>query len=183
VRVFLACSVDRATADRLHANLESMRRTYSGPGYRWVPPAIYHVTLRFFGELNATEVDRAAALVDPVVVATQPFNGRARSAQPLPNKRKPSVIVLPVESSQRLESLAADCAHVLNDAFGPPDKPFKAHLTVIRCGRGARFIAAADPVDFELSFTRVALFESTSKSGAPIYTPLREFKLGAISSV
>lgn len=159
-----------------------MRRTYSAAEYRWVPPANYHVTLRFFGELNATEVDRAAALVEPVVVATQPFDGRARSAQPLPNKRKPSVIVLPIESSQRLESLAAECAHVLNGAFGPPDKPFKAHLTVIRCGRGARFIAA-DPVDFELSFTRVALFESTAGNGAPKYTPLREFKLGAISSV
>ena len=154
-----------------------MRRTYRGPGYRWVLPANYHVTLRFFGELNAAEVDSAAALVEPIAVATQPFEGRARSAQPLPNKRKPSVIVLPVESSQRLESLATECAHVLNGAFGPPDRPFKAHITVIRCGRGARFIAADDPIDFELSFTRVALFESTSGSGAPTYTPLNEFRL------
>ncbi len=160
-----------------------MRRTFRGPGYRWVPPANYHVTLRFFGELKAAEVDRAAALVEPIAVATRPFDGRARSAQPLPNKRKPSVIVLPVESAQRLESLATECAHVLNGVFGPPDKPFKAHLTVIRCGRGARFIAADDPIDFELSFTRVALFESTSRSGAPTYTPLREFQLGAHSDL
>ncbi len=96
-----------------------MRRTYRGAGYRWVPPANYHVTLRFFGELNAAEVDRAAALVAPVVAATRQFEGRVRSAQPLPNKRKPSVIVLPVESSQRLESLAADCAHVLNGDIRP----------------------------------------------------------------
>lgn len=160
-----------------------MRRTFRGPGYRWVPPANYHVTLRFFGELNAVEVDRAAALVEPIAVATRPFDGRARSAQPLPNKRKPSVIVLPVDSSQRLESLATECAHVLNGVFGLPDKPFKAHLTVIRCGRGARFIAPDDPVDFELSFTRVALFESTSGSSAPTYTPLREFQLGAHSDL
>ncbi len=154
-----------------------MRRTYRGAGYRWVPPANYHVTLRFFGEVNAAEVDRAAALVAPVVAATRRFEGRVRSAEPLPNKRKPSVIVLPVESSQRIESLAADCAHVLNGVFGPPDKPFKAHITVIRCGRGARFIDANDPIDFELSFTRVALFESTSGSDAPTYTPLHEFQL------
>lgn len=179
MRVFLACCVDRATADRLHAELEPMRRRYGGAGYRWVPPANYHVTLRFFGELNAAEVDRAATLVAPIAVATRPFEGRLRTAQPLPNKRKPSVIVLPVESSQRLEALAAECAYVLNGEFGPPDKPFKAHLTVIRCGRGARFVAADDSIDFELSFTRVALFESTAGNGAPRYVPLHEFPLGA----
>jgi 2'-5' RNA ligase len=158
-----------------------MRPAYLGAGYKWVPRANYHVTVRFFGELNADQVDRAATLIESVALATLPFDGRASAAKPLPNRRKPSVIVLPIESSGRLESLAADCARVLNADFGPADKPFKAHLTVIRCGRGARFKETAALVDVSLSFAHIALFESTSGNGAPTYTPLREFQLGAHS--
>ena len=78
----------------------------------------------------------------------------------------------------RLEALAADVAVALHAEFGPPDKPFKAHLTVIRCRRGARFIEPANALDFPLRFTHIALFESTAGNGAPTYTPLREFRLG-----
>jgi 2'-5' RNA ligase len=179
VRIFLACSVDRATADRLHADLGPMRRAYRSAAYRWVPPANYHVTLRFFGELNAAQVDCAVQLIEPVASAASRFDARASSARPLPNRSRPNVIVVPIESSGRLEALAADCSRVLNGVFGPPDKPFEAHLTVIRCGRGARFIEPPDDVDFPLAFTRIALFESTAGNGAPKYTALREFHLGA----
>ena len=156
-----------------------MRRAYGGAAYKWVPPANYHVTLRFFGELSAAQVERAGRLIEPVAAATPPFDGRASSAQPLPNRRKPNVIVLPIESSGRLEALAADCSRVLHAEYGAPDKPFKAHLTVIRCGRGARFVESSHAIEFPLAFTRIALFESTAGNGAPQYTPLREFRLGA----
>ena len=182
MRVFLACAVDHRTADRLWRDLEPLRRAYSGTAYKWVPPANYHVTLRFFGELDADQVDRAVTLIEPVVTVAPRFEGRASSARPFPNRRRPNVIVLPIESSDRLEALAADCGRVLNDAFGPPDKPFKAHLTVIRCRRGARFVEAADTLDVPLAFTHVALYESAAGNGAPKYTALREFRLGARAS-
>jgi len=179
VRVFLACAVDDRTADRLWRDLEPMRRAYSGAAYKWVPPANYHVTLRFFGELDADQIDRAVALIEPVVAAAPHFEGRASAAQPFPNRRRPNVVVLPIESRGRLEALAADCSRVLNDTFGAPDKPFKAHLTVVRCRSGAHFVEATDALEFPLAFTHVALFESTAGNGAPKYTALREFRLGA----
>jgi 2'-5' RNA ligase len=50
---------------------------------------------------------------------------------------------------------------------------------VIRCGRGARFSELPGDFDFPLTFTHIALFESTAGNGGPRYTPLREFRLGA----
>jgi 2'-5' RNA ligase len=179
VRVFLACSVDRTAAERLHAELEPMRRTYGASAFNHVPAANYHVTLRFFGELTRAQVDRAAGLIEPVAAASVRFDGRAVSARPLPNKRRPNVIVLPIESSGRLEALAVAVGNAIDAEFGPPDKPFKAHLTVIRCRRGARFIEQANNLDFRLEFIQVALFESTAGNGAPTYTPLRQFRLGS----
>lgn len=178
MRVFLACVVDRTAADRLYAELEPMRRVYAGASFRWVPPANYHVTLRFFGELTAAELDRAARLVEPTAGAASAFEGRAVSARPLPYARRPNVIVLPIESSGRLEALAADLRVAFDDDFGPPDKPFKAHLTVIRCRRGARVGRPAVELAFPLSFDSLALFESTAASGAPRYTALQTFPLG-----
>jgi 2'-5' RNA ligase len=178
VRVFLAGHVDRNAADRLHAGLESMRRAYTGPAFNHVPPANYHVTLRFFGELTRAQVDTAVRLIEPVAIAAAPFDGYAASARALPNRRRPNVIVLPIESSGRLEALAADFGLALSTAFGPPDNSFKAHLTVIRCRRGARFIETQNAIAFRLAFTHVAMFESTAGNGVPIYTALREFRLG-----
>lgn len=177
MRVFLACVVDAGTAERLWRELEPMRRELGGAAYQWVPPANYHVTLRFFGEFDAAQVERAVALIEPVAAATPRCLGRALSARPFPNRRRPNVIALPIESSGRLETLAENCGAVLNGPFGPPDKPFKAHLTVVRCRRGARFVEPPHAPDFPLAFQRVALFESSAGNRAPQYTALREFRL------
>ena len=179
MRVFLAGVVDRAAADRLYAELEPMRRDYEGAPVSLIPPDNYHVTLRFFGELTAMEVARVAHLVDPIAVAAAAFEARAVSARPLPNARRPSVIALPIESCGRLEALAQSFRLALDGDFGPPDKPFKAHLSVIRCRRGARFVASTRDLAFPLVFDRVAMFESTAGNGAPRYTPLRSFPIGA----
>ncbi len=154
-----------------------MRRVYADTAFGWIPPANYHVTLRFFGELTTPDIDRAVRLVEPVAAAASSFEARAVSARPLPNARQPNVIALPIESSGRLEMLAAELGHALNDDFGPPDKPFKAHLSVIRCRRGGRLIAPID-IALPLAFECIALFESTTGKGAPRYTAQREFPLG-----
>lgn len=178
VRVFLACCVEAEAAQRLYAALEPLRRLYAGPAYRATPPDNYHVTLRFFGELNEGAVDRVGRNVRPVAKAASPIDCRTTSVLALPNARRPSVIGLAVESTGRIEALAAQVNRVLDEGFGPPDKPFKAHLSVIRCRRGARFKAFAD-LEFRLTFARIALLRSDPADDGPRYSVLQEFQLAA----
>jgi len=70
------------------------------------------------------------------------------------------------------------CNDVLRTEFGPPDKPFKAHLTVLRCSRGARFEQPGADLSVALGLTSMVVFESTLAHGGPRYTPLQEFRLG-----
>lgn len=179
MRVFLACRVDSQAAQRLYAALEPLRRVYSGDAYRFTPPDNYHVTLRFFGELNEADVERAAQHVQPLADTAAPIDCRTTAVLALPNARRLSVVGLSLESGDRIEALAADVNRVLDADFGPPDKLFKAHLSVIRCRRGARFRPFVEPLDFGLTFTSIALFRSVS-GGAdrPHYSVLRDFPLG-----
>jgi 2'-5' RNA ligase len=178
VRVFLACCVEPEAAQRLYAALEPLRRLYAGPAYRATPPDNYHVTLRFFGELNEGEVDRIGRHVEPVADAAARIDCRTTSLLALPNARRPSVIGLSVESAGRIEELALRVNGVLEEDFGPPDKPFKAHLSVIRCRRGARFKAFAPDLECRLTFARIALLRSDPASDGPRYSVLRAFQLG-----
>lgn len=178
VRAFLACPIDAAAATQLCAALEPLRTIYSGGAFRWIPPANYHVTLRFFGELPPESIAAIDRLIQAIAAAGGPIRCVAAAPQPLPHARSPRVIVLPVASNARLEHLAAQCSAALVGEFGPADKPFKAHVSVVRCGRGARFIESPTEYAFPLTLTHMALFESTSTKGGPRYTPRREYRLG-----
>ncbi len=178
MRVFLAYAIDAAAAADLNSTLTPQRTTYVGRAFRWIPPANYHVTLRFFGELSQESITTIDALIRPIADASAPMQCTANAPQPLPRTR-PRVIVLPIASDERLERLAAQCNAALERDFGRADKPFKAHLTIVRCERGARFVAAPIDLAFPLVLARIALFESVSSKAGQRYIPLREYRLGA----
>ena len=162
---------------QLHAALEPLRAVYQGGAFRWVPPSNYHLTIRFFGELPSAAVAAIDGLIGPIADAAGPIRCVAAAPQPLPRTR-PRVIALPVASDARVEQLAALCNAALVGEFGPADKPFKAHVTVVRCRRGARFIESPNDFAFSLALTRLVLFESSSSKAGPLYTPVREYRLG-----
>jgi 2'-5' RNA ligase len=175
-RTFLACGVDAGSALRLRRALKPYRRAFSDPPFRWIEPVNYHVTLRFFGDLTRAEIDRADRIIAPIATTVEPIDCLAETPAPLPSARWPTVIALPLESNGRLEALAAR----FNDAFGPgfgaPDKAFKAHLTVIRCRRGARFVEPAS-FEYSLRFASIALFESSQADVGVRYAVLRKYAL------
>ncbi len=176
MRVFLACCIDGDTAAQLSAALARHADRYHGGGYRWITPANYHITLRFFGDLTQRQVDRVVELVRPVADCAGGIQCRALSLQPLPTARRPSVIALPIDSAGRVDGLAARLNAILESEFGPPDQPFNAHLSVVRCRRGARFLGATGNLDFSLNLAGVALLESRLSSEGSRYRPLWRFR-------
>ena len=179
MRAFLAGCIDPAAARQLHAALQGLTQLYRGAAYRWIDPGNYHITLRFFGELDAADVDRVLRCVPAVAVRHSNIVCTTGALQALPGARRPSVIALSLESAGNLEALGADMNAALAADFGAPDKPFKAHLTVVRCRRGARFLAAPALAEWPLVISSVALFESATSGAGPRYTPLATLRLGA----
>jgi RNA 2',3'-cyclic 3'-phosphodiesterase len=158
--------------------LRPLRETLGEPAFRWIDPRNYHVTLRFFGNLSREEVARAARSIEPIAAASPPIDCRAGPVMALPTARRPSVIALGLESGGALERLAERANAALESGFGSPDKPFKAHLTIVRCRRGARVSSRPNALDLQLHFDRVALYESSRAPTGPRYAVLEEFALG-----
>jgi 2'-5' RNA ligase len=203
LRTFLACAIETAAAADLYGALEPLRKELREPAFRWIDPRNYHVTLRFFGDLTRAEIERAARAVAPIAASAAPIDCRVGAVLALPNARRPSVVALALhsfESAERasiatpdrsprganeapaasgaLERLAARANAAFEPDFGGPDKPFKAHLTIARCRRGARIASEAAELGVALHFDRVALYESSQAPTGVRYAVLEEFALG-----
>ena len=117
----------RVAACERHRTADALPRP-DQPGVRWVPPANWHVTLRFLGEAEATDVHaRLAGVTLPA--ATAMFGPAVR-------RLGRSALVVPVAG---LERLAAAVTAATADIGDPPGtRSFNGHLTLarLRPGRG-----------------------------------------------
>ena len=142
MRVFLACRLAAADAAQLQGALETLKREVAAARFRWIAPANYHVTLRFFGTLTEEVVDDVCRLIEPVVAGVRlPIACRVAASLALPSWSRPAVLALELESAGMLEDLAAACDAVVAPRYGAADHPFRAHLTVARCRRPRRMMA------------------------------------------
>ncbi len=150
------------------------------PG-RAVPPANWHLTLRFLGD---TEADRHRALVDGLRGAAlgPAFDLGFAGLGAFPRPARATVLWVGVGEGERaVKALAA----VVEDAaraagFAPEEKPFSPHLTVSRLNPSAdlrREIAAAPPFAARMRVDAVTLFRSHLGGGPPRYERMEEFAL------
>ncbi len=127
-------------------------------GVRWVPEHQWHITLRFFGDADDSEVLAAFDRIDlgeAVVAQLGPYVSRLGR----------DVVCIPALG---LDGLAAQVLAATKDVGDPPDpRPFAGHLTLARLrGRGTCGVAGER---FTESFPvrEIALVRSVlSSSGA-----------------
>ena len=188
-RAFLGCRLPDERAFALAERVASVRRDVDATGLRWVHRDRYHATLRFLGPIDARERANLVAAIAPIARASKPVECRFRAALALPSWRRAQVIAVALESSGALEALAREIELGLRDAFGVADKPFRAHVTVVRVSRAraaalararARFGALAfDDLD-AFVVDEIALFRSDATPDGTHYTAVERFRLGAV---
>ncbi|MCA9727957.1 MAG: RNA 2',3'-cyclic phosphodiesterase [Candidatus Eisenbacteria bacterium] len=105
---------------------------------RWVDPRSFHLTVRFFGDLDRRGVERARDVVRGTRFDRIPV--RMGKVSAFPSVSRPQVLWVGLEDGGgTLPVLVERLDHRLREAgFGPPDKPWKSHLTFGRVARGAR---------------------------------------------
>lgn len=176
MRVFLACRLAAADAAQLQGALEPLKREVAAARFRWIAPANYHVTLRFFGTLTEEVVDDVCRLIEPVVAGVRlPIACRVAASLALPSWSRPAVLALELESAGMLEDLAAACDAVVAPRYGAADHPFRAHLTVARCRRPRRMMPPAAAVQFDFDMASCGIYRSTLSPNGARYDALCEF--------
>lgn len=172
--------------DALRAAIERLRALRDlGWPVRWVRDEGLHVTLKFFGEVNAERLDTIAEMLGFTVQGMLPMSLEVTGAGVFPHASRPRVLRLDVSPVPELE-LLQDRIERGGEGIGfPPEgRPFRPHITLGRVREGHRLPAGALE---ELNRTapqpafladRLVLFESQLGTGGPSYQVRAEFPFG-----
>ncbi|HET9233532.1 MAG TPA: RNA 2',3'-cyclic phosphodiesterase [Candidatus Eisenbacteria bacterium] len=181
VAVFPPESVLEAVLD-VRRSLETMI-----PGVRWVASANLHFTVRFFGDLGASERKAAAEVIDRVAAERAGFDVELRGIGVFSSWKHPRVIWVGCGvGSDAFADLGRALEMGFRDArLGKADKPFKPHLTL---GRWRDFGASvSEDVVARVSsigalgtfaVNEVGLIQSRLSPKGSTYTPIHRARLG-----
>lgn len=132
MRAFLAVVPPRAVRDAIEAVRDPLREY--APGGRWSHPSLWHLTVKFLGEVEDELVPAVAALATDLAKEIEGFRLGLGGFGVFPNLERPrSLWVGSTQGGDAFEALAASLDGGL-DAFGfePEEEPIKAHLTIAR---------------------------------------------------
>ena len=179
MRLFLAIPL---TDEARHAIVHHLKShlAHPVPG-RPVRPELWHLTLRFLGEVDEVDGDRVVREVDAIDRGPA-FELRWSGLGAFPRPRRANVLWLGVD---RGEAEAARLAAVVEEAvegagFPPEDRPFRSHLTLSRIRPDQDVSAVLDavpPLGLSMVVDRGVRYRSHLGPGGPRYEEREEFPL------
>ena len=185
IRSFLAIEVPKPILKKIEEVQGDLRSALAD--VRWVNPEKIHLTLKFFGNIEESRIDLIVKSIEEPIRNTLPFSIIVRGVGAFPSLKTPRVIWMGlVDGKEVLTSLQKQMEKELGKiGFQPEDRPFHPHLTLgrMKLGRGKEDLMGRMEQHKEEEFgvfpvERVVLFKSDLRPIGPIYTPLRELRLG-----
>jgi 2'-5' RNA ligase len=146
-----------------------------------VPPANWHFTLRFLGELESARAEQIAGALAATVLRP-PFGAELAGLGAFPSASRARTLWLGLSrGAAEFSRLAAAVDLALTACgVGTEVRPFSCHLTLARLDRPAdlsRLIAGHPVLPVPFSVEAVMLFRSDLGGGPPRYTALERFPL------
>ena len=189
IRAFLAIKLpDDVTATLGHL-AEQMAQARIG-GLRPVRPENMHLTLKFFGNVNARQVDSIIDTLAHTVKTIRPFTIRLGNVSAYPNTKSPRVLWVGLEEDvASLQDAHRRIETALEQVDIEPDsREFRPHLTIARMRdrtslaerrKAAEALFSADfRSGLQISVDHVSLIRSFLQPEGPQYTSLAEIPLG-----
>ena len=185
IRSFLAIELPKTILKKIEEVQEDLKA--SRADVRWVNPEKIHLTLKFFGNIEESQIDPMIESIREIVHQTPSFSLRVRGMGVFPHPRNPRVIWMGLEDGR---DVIQPFQRQMEMAFGkigfePEKRRFQPHLTLgrVNSSRGRDELMGGmekyKEQEFgELEVNRVILFKSDLRPSGPIYTPLGELQLG-----
>jgi RNA 2',3'-cyclic 3'-phosphodiesterase len=185
IRSFLAIEIPRTILKKIEEVQDDLKS--SRADVRWVNPEKIHLTLKFFGNIDESRIDPIVKSIERPTQTISPFSLKVRGVGAFPHLKNPRVIWMGlVDGKEVLVSFQKQLEKELEKiGFEPEERAFHPHLTLGRMksskareeltGRMERH-QEEEFGDFQVE--RIVLFKSDLKPTGPIYTSLREIKLG-----
>ena len=181
-RAFLGIPLAEAFEVSVRPILQKLKREY--PEVKWVKPSQLHLTLHFFGQIEAEAVTKISDCTLPVAEKTKPLKLFLKGIGGFPNLERPRVIWAGIEGEvEALGELQASLEHRFRRAGFPcEERSFKPHLTLGRVREGKRVFFTEHPELDETErkqISEIILYWSVLSSEGPIYEKLQTYPLAA----
>ena len=183
IRAFVAVDLEPQTVQKIAEAIVQLRPRI--PGIRWLPPANFHLTLKFIGDIDEAKVEPIAAALERDLCPFSCFTINAKGLGVFPDLKRPRILWVGLVGGE-LNALASRVEKALVP-FGvsAERRAFTPHLTV---GRWRQFNGSHKELGDEIGnwsgrdFGRsnvgeVILFQSVLKPEGAVYRPLKTVAL------
>ena len=182
VRTFVALLIPEPWKDYLGRVERDLADRMSG--LSWGEPDNMHITIRFLGDLEDDGVRRAGESTRRGAEHHEAFLARLGGPGAFPSMNRPRLLWAGLEEgAEEAIALARSVNEALKrDGFGPPDKPFKPHITLARVRDRAQGVEAfrgyapPEPPEGAL-LDRIVMMKSDLHPAGARYTALEEIRL------
>ena len=139
-RAFIAIDLSEDIILRIRETSSGLQDRMGELPVRWIPAENVHLTLKFLGDVSATNVKRLAEIIRRVSLAHECFEISVGSLGVYPNMRRPRVIWLGVEAPQSLYAIQRGVDQETSRlGYETKEQDFSPHLTIGRVSRGADY--------------------------------------------
>ena len=185
IRSFLAIELPKALLEKIGEVQGDLKSSHAD--VRWVSPQKIHLTLKFFGNIEEARIEPIIRAIEGSIHDTQIFSLGVKGMGVFPNWKNPRVIWMGLIDGKGIlipfqKQLEADLEKI---GFEPERRAFQPHLTLgrVNSSRGKeelirRMEGYREEEFANIGVERVILFKSDLRPTGPIYTLLREIKLG-----
>ncbi len=177
LRLFIAAFLPTETKQEIIRYAQSLQNLVTS--MRWEPLEKLHITLRFLGEVDHSQVEGISQQVGSALCGSGIIDTGIGGYQLFPTRKNPRVFALTFSATQRFGFVFAEtqCALAKN-GFSPEKRKFVPHVTIGRIkGSFTKAWKIPSPPSIEFCIDEVGLVQSHLNPRGSSYTVLRKWKL------
>lgn len=185
LRLFLAIQIPESVKAELQRFQDGLRPLLPRQGVRWANPGQFHLTMKFLGNVAASDVDALTGTARAVCAAAPPIPLRVEGVGFFPNSFAPRVFWVDIKSTNQLLHTLQQHLEAAVGRFAEKveAKNFAAHVTLarfekLRQGVLEKFIARLEMDKFfgEWTASDVELVQSRLLPSGAVHAPLAVFR-------
>ena len=185
LRLFLAIQIPESIRTELQQLQDELKPLLPACAVRWAKPEQFHLTLKFLGNLPASELDALSDAARGVCAATTTLPLQAEGTGFFPNDFSPHVFWVEIKSPDKLLQTFQQQLESAVQRFAEKQesKNFAAHVTLarfekLRRGSVEKFMARAktDRMFGEWTAREVELVQSKLLPSGAVHAPVAVFR-------
>jgi RNA 2',3'-cyclic 3'-phosphodiesterase len=183
MRTFVAINIPASERAALHASLAAVRQRQIP--MRWTEPDALHLTLKFLGEIDGSEIAALDAALRDVAARHAPLAMEIGGFGAFPSLRRATVLWVGISADPPLMALQRDTELALSRLGYPREqRSFRPHITVARLQGGGRpadvqRLAGINDYSSRVTVTSIDLMRSQLSPAGARYEVLMRAALGA----